>query len=413
MDNKVNVAELLKNCPTGMELNCTVYDDVKFDKIDEESDYPIRITIGKGGHASLTKFGQWTNSNIAKCVIFPKGQTTWDGFAQPCKFKDGDIIADSHFKTICIFKGEGSIKGTVDFYCGIDNSGKYFFIKDIEDQDEHFGDIKGYNFATEEEKRKLFDAIKRNGYRWDTKTKTLENWTIQDAKDGDVIFYDEGWTCIFKRIHGIWYSSYCFITSDGEFHTGYEEHAVDSTINGKAHLATKEQSNLLFQKMKESGYKWNPETKTLEKLPKFKVGDRVKSNGSDRHYIIKDIKLDRYVLSNNKFLKFTDEHDFELVTDNFDFNTVRPFDKEWDRIKSVMSSNNKFDINTLKPFDKVLMRSSNAREWVATFYSHYNNKKFYGCGMCCNQCIPYEGNEHLINTTNDCDKFFIVWEESY
>lgn len=78
-----------------------------------------------------------------------------------------------------------------------------------------------------------------------------------------------------------------------------------------------------------------------------------------------------------------------------------------------MSSSNKFDINNLKPFDKVLMRSSNAREWVATFYSHYNDNKFYGCGMCCNQCIPYEGNEHLINTTNDCDNFFRVWEESY
>ena len=91
-------------------------------------------------------------------------------------------------------------------------------------------------------------------------------WTIQDAKDGDVIFYDSGWTCIFKCIHGIWYSSYCFITDDGEFHTGYERHAVDATINGNVQRATKEQRNLLFQKMKEAGYKWNPQTKTLVKL---------------------------------------------------------------------------------------------------------------------------------------------------
>ena len=91
-------------------------------------------------------------------------------------------------------------------------------------------------------------------------------WTIQDAKDGDVIFYDSGWTCIFKCIHGIWYSSYCFITCDGEFVPGFEEHDVDATINGKAHLATQEQRNLLFQKMKEASYKWNPQTKTLMKL---------------------------------------------------------------------------------------------------------------------------------------------------
>ena len=70
----------------------------------------------------------------------------------------------------------------------------------------------------------------------------------------------------------------------------------------------------------------------------------------------------------------------------------------------------KFDITTLKPFDKVLMRSSNAREWDATLFSHYRNNKFYGCGMCCDQCIPYEGNEHLLGTTNDCDDFYINWE---
>ena len=50
------------------------------------------------------------------------------------------------------------------------------------------------------------------------------------------------------------------------------------------------------------------------------------------------------------------------------------------------------------------------QEWVATFYSHYSNNKFYGCGMCCDQCIPYEGNEYLCGTTNDCDDFYKTWK---
>jgi hypothetical protein len=25
------------------------------------------------------------------------------------------------------------------------------------------------------------------------------------------------------------------------------------------------------------------------------------------------------------------------------------------------------------------------------------------------QCIPYEGNEHLLGTTNDCDNFYKTW----
>lgn len=90
------------------------------------------------------------------------------------------------------------------------------------------------------------------------------------------------------------------------------------------------------------------------------------------------------------------------------FDILKENDYHWnDETKTLEKT--KFDITTLKPFDKVLMRSSNAREWDATLFSHYSNDKFYGCGMCCDQCIPYEGNEHLLGTTNDCDDFYINW----
>ena len=134
-------------------------------------------------------------------------------------------------------------------------------------------------------------------------------WTIQDAKDGDVIFYDDGWTCIFKCIHGIWYSSYCFIDSEGEFHTGYERHAVDSTINGNAHPATKEQCNLLFQKIKEAGYKWNPKNKTLERLP----------NGFEEESTDTLVSLEKIISETIKYFgpilktHYSDEYSTELI----------------------------------------------------------------------------------------------------
>ncbi len=92
------------------------------------------------------------------------------------------------------------------------------------------------------------------------------NWSIQDAKDGDVIACDSGWTCIFKRIHGIWFSSYCVITDDGEFYMGYEEHEVGTTRHGNAHLANEEEKHKIFQAVKNNGYKWNAETKSLETI---------------------------------------------------------------------------------------------------------------------------------------------------
>jgi hypothetical protein len=192
MKNKINIAELLKNCPSGMELDCVMYDNLYFDKVVEDFRYPIGCyTIYDGCRTSVnfTEFGEFNNYGTAKCVIFPKDRTTWEGFHRP--FKDGDIISDGFFDTICIFKGEGRIKGTVDFYCGISGTDE-LFIKDVKDQDEHFGEINEYKFATEEEKEKLFQVIKDNGYRWNAETKILEKLITPNFKKGDKVRVKNG-----------------------------------------------------------------------------------------------------------------------------------------------------------------------------------------------------------------------------
>lgn len=56
---------------------------------------------------------------------------------------------------------------------------------------------------------------------------------------------------------------------------------------------------------------------------------------------------------------------------------------------------------SFKPFDKVLVRYGNGI-WGATFFSRYDNKSAWAyVGVNCinwEQCIPYEGNEHLLGT---------------
>ena len=56
---------------------------------------------------------------------------------------------------------------------------------------------------------------------------------------------------------------------------------------------------------------------------------------------------------------------------------------------------------SFKPFDKVLVRYGNGI-WGATFFSRYDNKSAWAyVGVDCinwEQCIPYEGNEHLLGT---------------
>ena len=60
---------------------------------------------------------------------------------------------------------------------------------------------------------------------------------------------------------------------------------------------------------------------------------------------------------------------------------------------------------SLKPFDKVLVRDSEDDVWKAGYFSNYDedNKSFlYICvGSLYKLCIPYEGNEYLLGTTNN------------
>ena len=289
MENKINIAELLKDCPQGMELDCAMYDKVILVGVDNILTFPIKLRRKDGCLFTLTKYGQYCNNDYAKCVIFPKGKTTWEGFVPPCQFKNGDILTTNDGKFIAIIKKNGD-----KYYCCYHTNDTYFEI-----------DGSGWfnRFATEEEKAKLFKAIKDNGYRWDAKTKTLE------------------------------------------------------------------------------------------KLPKFKVGDRVKHISSNTSGIVVKVCDKCYHIDYPKgegicYISFALEKDYELAP-------------------------NKFDITTLKPFDKILVRDENSQKWRVSLYSHYNeNDKypFYTVGIPFHQCIPYESNEHLLGTTNDCDDFYKTWE---
>ena len=53
-----------------------------------------------------------------------------------------------------------------------------------------------------------------------------------------------------------------------------------------------------------------------------------------------------------------------------------------------------------EPFKKVLVRENDASLWKAGIYSHELDGKHFVSWNYFKQCIPYEGNEHLVGTTN-------------
>lgn len=138
-------------------------------------------------------------------------------------FKDGDVITFGHHKDggyswTCILRGE--IKITPDNiiikdYCCINCDGCVYLKPDV-------SNIANYvRFATEEEKKELFDKLAEEGYEWNPDIKelvklkwkpmngqshykpiicnasfkaTMQVWTDEDI---DVLYFDKGW--VFKN----------------------------------------------------------------------------------------------------------------------------------------------------------------------------------------------------------------------
>ena len=91
-------------------------------------------------------------------------------------------------------------------------------------------------------------------------------WTINDANDGDVLV-NGGNIFIFHFINNKRLMGYCHVnTNDRRFYNDIDTIECFGTIDTPVTPATKEQRNLLFQKMKEAGYEWDAENKELKRL---------------------------------------------------------------------------------------------------------------------------------------------------
>ena len=186
-------------------------------------------------------------------------------------------------------------------------------------------------------------------------------WTIQDAKDGDVLaiswWEDENFwekIIIFKKYHnegvkGL-YGMPCVEGYGNTFKNGkiaFTDEKVphySKTWTRNLRPATKVQRDVLMKAMNDAGYKWNAETKTLEKL-------------------------------------------------------VEP----------------KFDPKTLNPFDKILARNGHSENWNCDIFSNINDDELYKYNTISNYwkyCIPYnDETKHLVGTNKEAPEYYRYWEE--
>lgn len=104
------------------------------------------------------------------------------------------------------------------------------------------------------ERNDSYDFIERN----------FKLWTIQDAKDGDILATDDG-ICIFDGTveEGKYPFAYCGITERG---FGSYDVKLPFSHDNNVHPATKEQCDALMKAMTDTGYAFDFEKKELKKI---------------------------------------------------------------------------------------------------------------------------------------------------
>ena len=240
MNENLNLVEILKNCPIGTEFYHSIYNKVYFVCIDlDDSDYPIRFSLHTDDlpNVSITKNGKHLKHFDGDCVLFPsKDQRDWSKFTAPWykkekigpRFNVGDWVVDN-----CgyVWKIEGILN-------------QFYLLEGVEGG----------------EPRPTIDLV----------DKTFHLWTIQDAKDGDILACNEeillykSYSVLQGRI-----SLYCWYNGHTNNFHSKEVNDILLTTRNKVCPATKEQCDVLMKAMNDAGYKWDADKKELNKKDRF------------------------------------------------------------------------------------------------------------------------------------------------
>lgn len=283
---KINIAQLLKDCPKGMELYSPIFGKVYLDKIRPHLAIVVTTDKEQGDFKEEFLYDGRYGMN-GECMLFPsKGKTTWEGFVPPRR-----------------------------------------------------------EFKKESEDERMWKLIKK-----------YVHYNISDmALNADHITREQLKSWLEKQ---------------GE------------KSQGKSALEAINEEKVDNQNC----------VKSTDKVePKFKVGDKIQhKNGYSLDVSILKINADCYTvkdfIGDQITIDFTHQDNYELVPD-------------------------KFDIDTLVPFDsRVLVRNGKDQYWIPAFWGYRAKDGYVTTFGHSFYCIPYEGNEHLFKTKDDCSDFYKTWE---
>lgn len=247
-------------------------------------------------------------------------------------------------------------------------------------------------------------------------SKEMRDWSKFAWKKGDVLVSNNGSEVLFEKFNNDEYTEFTgkYVLELGDT---VSDAGIIKTSDFKALHDGDKVKDYIAVVEKLFGGKLNLETLEIEKpQPEFKYGDIVvygKSVAICRK--IYKHTLYFYVSIDETFgLLFDDNcassEEYRFATDSEKqqlFDALAKVGKAWDAEKKQIVDLNT-NIDELKPFDKVLIKDNILGSWKpALFWKKVDAKGLYPYmiigGKRYRFCVPYKGNEHLLDTTNNVD----------
>lgn len=167
MANKINIAEILRDCPEGTKLYSLLYGKCEFERISNNNEFPVVVHSEiRVPSISFTKYGHYLYEvEDADCVLFPSDKMRcWSKF-----FKRGDVVVDEDSETMVVFDGWAN-----DDYTEFNTTINYDTMSKVWDKEDICRTVL-FHKATDEERAEFIAAAEKHyGGKYNPKTLQVE-----------------------------------------------------------------------------------------------------------------------------------------------------------------------------------------------------------------------------------------------
>lgn len=257
MEEKNNIAKILKDKPVNTKLYSPLFGDVYFSHVEDS-------IINVEHHAGVSKFfnsGRYYNFDESEPLLFPSMEMRdWNKFA----WKKGDVLVNSRGLKILFDRWAN------DNYTS-------FYAKTINLVEDGFLDTNLHTLASEKEAKSFIKCIEEKlGGKLNRETLKIEK-AQPEFKDGDIAFADYGnrqdvFIVSDKTDLSEGYSSFIFLDLRGlTLSMGCRTCFFKKNLC-ELRLATEEEKKQLFSSLEKKGKRWDAENKMVVDLkPKVEL----------------------------------------------------------------------------------------------------------------------------------------------